>query len=675
MTTSTILLILLSVIISGVVAFYQYLFKVDNQNKTNWLLAFLRFISVFSLLLLIINPVVSRKIVETNKIPLAIVADNSRSISELKATTDAVKLVETLNSNSALKEKFEIQNYTFDETFIAGKPLDFKGNQSNIHDVAVNLKQLNKNAFYPVVLITDGNQTIGNDYVYGFHESTTLFPVVLGDTTTTFDLKINQLNANKYSFLKNKFPVEVFLQYNGNKSVSAAFSIEKNGKKIASQTVNFDAKNKVQSVQILLEADRVGLQKYKAVLSSSVKEKNSYNNTKNFAVEVLDQKKEIAIISDVSHPDLGAIKRAIESNAQRKVTIVKPNSISDLKKFNVLILYQPNASFRKVFEANKNLKINTFIVTGMATDYTLLNQMQSDLVFKLTNKKEDFTASFVSDFNLFAQTDIQFSQFPPLENPFGKITEKGSVNTLLKAKVNGIEVGNPILTFSEKGTSRNAYLLGENSWKWRMESFVLNRSYEKYDLFIDKIIQYLSTNSAKKSLLVEHESFYNSGETIEIFAQYFNKSYELEENANLSITLTNKNTKSTKNYNFSKANNGYQAIFDGLTPGNYTFQVKESTSNASYNGTFEVLDFDVEKQFVNPDVSKLQQLANQNNGEIIYPNQIEKLVQKLLQKDTYLPVEKTIIKNSPLIDSLWLLVIIVVSLTIEWFTRKYNGLV
>ncbi len=675
MTTSTILLILLSVIISGVVAFYQYLFKVDNQNKTNWLLAFLRFTSVFSLLLLIINPVISRKIVETNKIPLAIIADNSRSISELKATNDAVKLVETLNSNSALKEKFEIQSYTFDDTFVAGKLLDFKGNQSNIHDVAVNLKQLNKNAFYPVVLVTDGNQTIGNDYVFSFHESTTVFPVVLGDTTTTFDLKINQLNANKYAFLKNKFPVEVFLQYNGNKSVSAAFSIEKNGKKISNQTINFDAKNKVQSVQILLEADRVGLQKYKAVLSSSVKEKNTYNNTKNFAVEVLDQKKEIAIISDISHPDLGAIKRAIESNAQRKVTIVKPNLINELKKYNVLIFYQPNASFRKVFEVNKNLKINTFIVTGMATDFNLLNQMQSDLVFKLTNKKENFTSSFVPNFNLFAQSDIQFSQFPPLENPFGKITEKGSVNTLLNAKVNGIEVGNPILTFSEKGTSRNAYLLGENSWKWRMESFVLNQSYEKYDLFIDKIIQYLSTNSAKKSLLVEHESFYNSGETIEIFAQYFNKSYELEENANLSITLTNKSTKSTKNYNFSKANNGYQAIFDGLTPGNYTFQVKETTSNATYNGTFEVLDFDVEKQFVNPDVSKLQQLANQNNGEIIYPNQIEKLLQKLLQKDTYLPVEKTIIKNSPLIDSLWLLIIIVVSLTIEWFTRKYNGLV
>ena len=674
MTTSTILLILLSVIISGVVAFYQYFFKVDNQNKTNWLLAFLRFISVFSLLLLLINPVVSRKIIETNKIPLAIVADNSRSISELKANAVALKLFEKLNSNSALKEKFEIQNYTFDDTFIAGKSLDFNGNQSNIDDVASNLKQLNKNTFYPVVLLTDGNQTIGNDYVFSFQESTTVFPVVLGDTTATFDLKINQLNANKYAFLKNKFPVEVFLQYNGNKSVSTNFSIEKNGKKVISQAVNFDKKNKVQSVQILLEADRVGLQKYKAVLSSSVKEKNTYNNNKNFAVEVLDQKKEIAIISDISHPDLGAFKRAIESNAQRKVTIIKTNSISDLQKYNVLILYQPTASFRKIFEVNKNLKINTFIVTGMATDFNFLDQMQSDLQFKLTNKKEDFSPYFLTDFNLFAQNDIQFSQLPPLENPFGKITEKGSLNTLLTAKVNGIEVGNPILTFSEKENSRNAYLLGENSWKWRMESFVLNQSYEKYNLFIDKIIQYLATNSAKKSLLVQHESFYNSGETIEIFAQYFNKSYELEENATLSIYLTNKATKTTKNYNFSKANNGYQAIFDGLTPGNYTFQVKETTSNASYNGTFEVLDFDVEKQFVNPDVSKLQQLANQNNGEIIFPNQIEKLIQKLLQENTYLPVEKTIIKNSPLIDFLFLLIIIVVSLSTEWFIRKYNGL-
>ena len=95
----------------------------------------------------------------------------------------------------------------------------------------------------------------------------------------------------------------------------------------------------------------------------------------------------------------------------------------------------------KYKEGNKNLKINTFIVTGMATDFNFLNQMQSDLQFKLTNKKEDFSPSFLTDFNLFAQNDIQFSQLPPLENPFGKITEKGSFDTLLTADAYAKTIG------------------------------------------------------------------------------------------------------------------------------------------------------------------------------------------------------------------------------------------
>ena len=73
-------------------------------------------------------------------------------------------------------------------------------------------------------------------------------------------------------------------------------------------------------------------------------------------------------------------------------------------------------------------------------------------------------------------------------------------------------------------------------------------------------------------------------------------------------------------------------------------------------------------------MSKLQQLANQNKGEVIHPNQIDKLIQKLLEKDTYLPVEKSLIKNSPLIDWIILLFILVVSLATEWFIRKFNGL-
>ena len=86
------------------------------------------------------------------------------------------------------------------------------------------------------------------------------------------------------------------------------------------------------------------------------------------------------------------------------------------------------------------------------------------------------------------------------------------------------------------------------------------------------------------------------------------------------------------------------------------------------------IDFEIEKQFVNPDKNRLEQLATNTNGKVYYPNQIENLIQSLLDNENYIPTQKEIIKKSPLIDWVWLLVLAITALATEWFTRKYNGL-
>lgn len=244
MTSSTILFLILSVIIAAGLSFYQYLYKVKKQSKLYWFLAFLRFISLFSIFLLLINPIISRKITEIKKTPLSIVVDNSKSISELKATDKASELYKKIADNKAIVEKYDLQLFSFDNEFKTLEELDFKGSQSHIDGVAKNLKQLYRNTKYPVVLFTDGNQTMGNDYVFSFQENTSVFPIVLGDTTTIFDLKINQINVNKYAFLKNKFPVEVFLQYNGNQTISTTFAIQNGNQTIHKQTITFSKDKK-----------------------------------------------------------------------------------------------------------------------------------------------------------------------------------------------------------------------------------------------------------------------------------------------------------------------------------------------------------------------------------------------------------------------------------------------
>ena len=80
----------------------------------------------------------------------------------------------------------------------------------------------------PIILITDGNQTIGTSYEF-LNTKQPIYPIVIGDTTKYVDVKITQLNVNKYSYIKNKFPVEILLNYEGDENVDTQFSIFSKG--------------------------------------------------------------------------------------------------------------------------------------------------------------------------------------------------------------------------------------------------------------------------------------------------------------------------------------------------------------------------------------------------------------------------------------------------------------
>lgn len=674
MTTSTVLLLILSAAIAFGLSFYQYLFKAGKKSNTLFFLASLRFITLLSIFILLINPVITRKKFEIKKTPLPILIDNSQSIKELGRADIASAAMSKILSNNALQEKYEVQAYTFGESFKVSATTDFKERQTNIDEAAQNIKQMYRSAAYPVVLISDGNQTVGNDFVYSFRENTKVMPLVIGDTASVTDLKVDQVNVNKYALLKNKFPAEVFVQYTGTKPVNAVFTIFQGSGAVHKQNISFSSSKRAQTVTVLLDANKVGVQSYRAVLSSGESEKNKYNNNKNFAVEVIDQRSEVALVSAVNHPDLGAIRRAIESNKQRHVSIVKPSEIKALQDYNVLILYQPDASFRQLLEMNKTARLNTWTITGVNSDFNLLNQYQDVLAFRMTGQREDYAADFNPQFSLFAQDNIGYESFPPLLHPFGTVSVKQGAATLLQARIRNVKTDNPMLVFSENGGGRNAFLLGENLWKWRIESHLQTKSFEQFDTFVDKVIQFLASNSRRKPLVVAHESFYNSGEAIDITAQFFNKNYEFEENARLTIKIKNAASKATKTFDFLKGNNEYKVNLDGLTPGKYIFTVNEASSKSVYSGAFEVLDFEIEKQFVNPDLSRLKQTASATGGIVFYEKQVDALIDSLLKDETYLATEKEVTTRSPLIDWIWLLIILCSSLATEWLVRKYNGL-
>jgi hypothetical protein len=674
MTLLTYLLLVLALIVAFLLSFYQYLYPNKKVGVHVYLLFGLRTISWMCVFLLLINPKFQWVSFQEVKPVLPVYIDNSSSIGYLSSLESVETLKRQIKNNKKLNQQFDVQYYTLDNDVNATDTLTLKGKQSHLEKASKNNRVRYRNKRFPTLLLTDGNQTKGNDFAYAFDVQNPVFSVVLGDTTAVADLNVQQINVNPYAFLKNKFPVEVFLQYTGKNPVTSNFFIKQDDRILFQQKVDFSLDKRSQILQVLLPAEKVGVQVFKAILESNLEEKNLDNNIQNFAVEVIDQKTEVALISEINHPDLGALKRAIESNQQRNVKILKPGKIDDLSAFDVLVLYQPNGSFRNIFEQNNKLQKNTWIITGLGTDFNFLNQMQTSFQFKMSKSKEDYLSAFNTQFNLFLTEDKGFESLPPLQNLYGTVTIQGDWQTLMFAKIRNAVLDQPLWALGTNGNSRTAFLLGEDLWKWRSKVYLNTESFDAFDLLIDKTIQFLNTNDRRKNLIVTHKNFYNSGDNIEINAQFFNKNYEPEPNAQLTLTWVDKKSQKSSMVDLLKSTQSFKANLEGIPAGSYNFTVKEKKSNAVYQGYFEVIDFDIEKQFVTPNFSKLQELAVQTSGNVMMPNQFEDFLKKLSNSQEYPIIEKQIKRKIPLIEWYFLLILLVITLGSEWFIRKYHGL-
>uniref|UniRef100_UPI0040497897 hypothetical protein n=1 Tax=Flavobacterium sp. TaxID=239 RepID=UPI0040497897 len=679
MTNYTYLFIFLAFVFALGLSFYQYyLPKKATAPKLNLFLAFCRFSALFGFFLLLINPQITQKTNQNIKTVLPVYIDQSKSIEMLEANDASKNAVQLIANHKDLNEQFDVQFFGFgaDIELLNDSLNDFtfSENQSRLDKIAKNNQINYPHLRFPTLIISDGNQTQGLDFPYAFDTFNPVHGLVLGDTTTVSDVRIGQINVNKYAFYKNKFPVEVFVHYTGSDDITADFSIENKGKKIHSQKITFDSQKQAQVIEVLLSAQEIGLQQFTVKATTNFVEKNTDNNIKDFYVDIIDQRTEIAIVSEILHPDLGAIKRAIETNSQRNVTLLNANSPVDWAKFDVLILYQPNSLFKPFFENELLAQKNKLIITGLYTDFEQLGNFQSDFSFKMSNQKENYTPDFPSQFSLFNIDLKGFERVQPLQNKFGTITPKSNVQVLAQAKILNTVLPQPLIGFTDNANQRNAYIFGQDIWKWRSQVYLNQEEFKNFDILIDKTIQFLSVGASKKRLDVSHENIYNSGDDIRILAQFFNKNYEFEPEAQLAIKVVSKNDGTVKNFDFILNQQDFRVNLNGLLSGSYDFVVTENESNISYKSFFEIIAFDVEKQFVSPNFTKLSTLASRTNGSVFLPSELNNWIENLLKNKNYTTIQKQFTKQTPLIEWYILLIIIALFLSLEWFIRKYNGL-
>ena len=673
MESITVLYIIIAAIAALGIVVFQYLYKQKAKSKINLLLAFLRFIGVFGLLLLLINPKFSQKTYTLEKPNLVILADNSSSISENGA--ELIELMSSIGASDKISDRFNVASYKFGTGLEVLDSLSFDEKYSNFHKSLSALKNIYSREQTITLLLSDGNQTIGEDYsFFKSNESNTINTVVLGDTTLYKDISVGPILTNKYAFLKNKFPLETYISYQGKVTASATVLVRMDNKVVHREKVELNADVNLKTITIQVDADSVGTKNIRIEVTNLQDERNVNNNVRSTSIEVIDEKTKIALVSDILHPDLGALKKAIESNEQREVSFLKPNTANNLEDIDLFIFYQPNVKFKKLFDFVKDRNSNSFVITGIQTDYNFLNR--SNLGFEIESgyPEQEVFGLLNNGFSKYDIANFDLTDFPPLLSDAGPVLITTAFEPLLGTQIKGKDIQQPLLTVLEQNSNKKALLLGENLWKWRVQTYRNTGAFSNFDEFIANLVRYLTSSKNKTRLNVDYEKIYEGSNNTIITATYFDEAFLFDPNAKISIKVTDTKTKNTQTSPMILKNGYFESDLSNLIAGNYSFVVSVENYQKSETGSFVINEFNLENQFVSSDYLKLEKLATNSGGKLYYPSQIDELIGDLEENNTYVPTEKSTENIVSLIDFEILLAIIVFAFASEWFIRKYNGL-
>ncbi|MCA0959639.1 VWA domain-containing protein [Muricauda ruestringensis] len=677
MELSTVLLIVLAVAAALALVYFQYYHKDPRKGSLKFILAALRFVTLFCGLLLLVNPKFVNRDYFIEKANLILLVDHSESMQGASSEGEIYQAIQQIKQGEAINERFAVHQYGFGDIVSVTDSIRFDQGNTDLSKALTTVNDVFVNGNNVIALFSDGNQTLGKDFEYiNLKNNLTVNPVVVGDTTQYEDMAVGFINVNKYAFLRNTFPIETSVRYQGNSSASSTISIYLDGSRVHQERIELSAQNNSRTIKTLVEAKSVGVKTIKIEIRPLDSERNVTNNSKETAIEVIDEKTNIAIVSDILHPDIGALKKSIESNEQRSVILLKPDATpSELEEIGLFILYQPNRNFKTIYDYLEKYGGNYLTIVGTKTDWNFVNASQNSFTVSGSRQQEDVLPVLNNAFGMFGLGEFSVDDFPPLQGTLGEIELNKESETLMYQQLQGVNLDKPLFTILTERNKKEAILFGEDIWRWRAQTYRNEQNFKKFDDFIGNLMIYLVSNKQRNRLELDYELVFDNANMAKIRASYFDESYQFNANASISIKIEGEDNDFTRVSPLLLKGGFYEIDLSNLEAGSYKFTVKVEDENLNRSGTFRILDFNPEKQLISANYKKMGRLASKSNGHLYFLNNLDDLQSELTTSGKFLPVQKTKENVVSLIDFRILLGLIALSLTSEWFIRKYNGLI
>ncbi|MCB0640127.1 MAG: hypothetical protein KDC44_00745, partial [Phaeodactylibacter sp.] len=526
----------------------------EQSKHLNWILGTVRFLTVSLLCILLLTPLLKTIESQIQKPVIVVAQDASESIAAAYDSTQLDSYARALEAlTERLSENFEVETFSFGDSIQHELNFSFDDKVSNISQLFSAVYDLYSNRnLGAIVLATDGIYNEGSNPLYQSNQLTApLYAIAMGDTTPKKDVILKRVFHNNIAYLGDKFSAQIDLaaqNFAGQNLVLRVGKVEGGTvRNLQQMPVQVEGKNFFTTKELILEAQQVGVQRYRVQISSLPGEVSTINNVQDFFIDVLDARQKILILAHSPHPDLSALKSAISRNKNYEVSIdYADNPRLNPTDFDLVILHQlPDNSPQSVnlISQLNSKRVPRLFIVGSQTNLQRLNAAQTLIAIQGDGRNtNDVQAQFNSDFSLFTmdqETRQQLSTYPPLLAPFGDFNALGSGQVLLTQKIGNVSTGYPLLILGEVEGIKEGVLAAEGIWKWRLFDYLQTNTHDNVDDLSRKIVQYLSLKEDKRRFRVSlGKNIFNENESLLFNAELYNESFELINEPDVTLVIT-----------------------------------------------------------------------------------------------------------------------------------------
>lgn len=651
---------------------YLFYFRSSSFRGTKrWILAGLRFFSLMVILIFLLRPFLLQRENYRVKPRLLWLQDASASMAYHH---DSLRLDSSLRALKAqlpsLDERYQQSWFKFAERVSADSNL-----KAHYTDIYKALNESSERYFgeplAAMVLISDGIYNKGRNPLQfkTKADSLPIYTLSYGNQQQERDLAITDLRYKSKISQGRILSVEIDLEALNAQGQEFALKLwDANSNVRQMRRFKIDRKDWFESLIFEIPAEERGFKNYRLEIVQEEEDINPGNDIRDIGFLVNNEKYEVLIYAPKANPDVGALRQALSKELNWEIHYQRDRSTLDLSETKVALLFDWDTQLLQ------NLAVRNIPTLFFADAYAPLSELE--MPSPKRGEAEMQFARLNPDFGLFsiAQENRQEADtWPPLEGLYGNVKTPLWAESLFKKRIGELDLDEPLAYTGEFNGRRLALFMGRGLWRWRVYNYKHQGNTEAFDAIFRSWVDYLQSQDREQDLILEFEPEIFAGEPSKVLGKLYNPSGEMVNEEDLTLNLKSE-TGQSYDYTFSREANFYRLNLDGLEPGFYRYRAEVTLGAELYaeEGRIWIKENNLERQDLQSRRDLLAQLSSSSGGENYELQEWPELLKELQQKEAIGQLAERKNKRE-LLSNWWLFFVVLTSLGLEWFLRKYWG--